>query len=101
VILVDGALAGYLGRGDRQLFTWLPADDPERSRAARAIAGALIDRARSGEPPRGMLLEEIDGGRPAAHPLARFLVEAGFVGGALGFAPDFRTIPDARPDSVR
>jgi ATP-dependent Lhr-like helicase len=88
VILVDGALVAYLARGDRQLLTWLPDTEPERSRAARAIADVLIARAREGdESPRGMLLEEIDGSRPAAHPLAPFLLEAGFIEGALGFAP--------------
>ncbi len=32
-----------------------------------------------------MLIEEIDGVTPTAHPLAPYLVEAGFVAGALGF----------------
>jgi hypothetical protein len=31
-----------------------------------------------------MLLEEIDGVRGADHPLSRFLLEAGFVAGAMG-----------------
>jgi ATP-dependent Lhr-like helicase len=87
VVLVDGALAAYLARGDRQLLTWLPEAEPQRSHCARAIARVLIERARTteGESPRGMLLEEIDGGPPSAHPLASYLAEAGFVGGALGF----------------
>src|SRR5947207_349258 len=54
VVLVDGALVAYLARGDRQLLTWLPEPEPQRSQAARAIANALIARARSGgETPRG------------------------------------------------
>ena len=86
MILVDGALAAYLARGDRQLLTWLPDAEPERSRLGRAIARVLIDRARTGgDAPRGMLIEEIDGTTPAAHPMAAWLVEAGFIGGALGF----------------
>jgi hypothetical protein len=36
-----------------------------------------------------MLIEEIDGLPPAAHPLAPFLAAAGFVGGALGFQASF------------
>ena len=32
-----------------------------------------------------MLIEDIDGMPPAAHPMAPFLVEAGFLAGALGF----------------
>ena len=86
VILINGALAAYLARGDRKLVTSLPDAEPERSKRARAIARVLIDRARSGEDtPRGMLIEEIDGLPPSAHPLAPYLAEAGFVGGALGF----------------
>jgi ATP-dependent Lhr-like helicase len=86
VILVDGALAAYLARGDRQLLTWLPDSEPQRSRAGRAIARVLIERARTGgDSPRGMLIEEIDGSPPAAHALAPFLIEAGFIGGAMGF----------------
>jgi ATP-dependent Lhr-like helicase len=86
VILADGALVAYLARGDRQLLTWLPESEPQRSQASRAIAGALIERARAGgETPRGMLIEEIDGGSSTRHPLSPFLVEAGFIPGALGF----------------
>ena len=39
VILVDGALAAYLARGDAQLTTYMPVEEPERSRAAHAVAG--------------------------------------------------------------
>jgi ATP-dependent Lhr-like helicase len=85
VILVNGALAAYLARGDRQLVTYLPDSEPERSKTGRAVARVLIDRARTGgESPRGMLIAEIDGVPPATHPIAKFLAEAGFVSGALG-----------------
>ena len=89
VILVDGALAAYLARGDRQLATFLPDDEPARGRAARAVARTLIDRARVGDAdtPRGMLIEEIDGRPSERHPMAPYLVEAGFVAGAKGFQP--------------
>jgi ATP-dependent Lhr-like helicase len=86
VVLVDGALAAYLARGARQLTTWLPDGEPGRSRTARAIARALMARAREGgNEPRGMLIEDIDGGAPAAHAMAPFLAEAGFAAGAMGF----------------
>jgi ATP-dependent Lhr-like helicase len=84
VFLVDGALVGYLARGDRQLLTWLPDSEPRRSQAARALARALINRARSGEPPRGMLIEEINGVAAPHHALAPFLASAGFLAGAMG-----------------
>jgi ATP-dependent Lhr-like helicase len=86
VILVDGSLVAYLARGDRQLLTWLPEAEPQRSRAGRSVAHVLIDRARTGfDGPRGMLIEEIDGMPPATHAMAPWLVGAGFIAGALGF----------------
>jgi len=91
VILVDGALGAYLARGDRQLTAYLPDAEPQRSRVGRAVSRALIERARAGsDSPRGMLIEEIDGGPPAAHTLAPYLAEAGFIGGAMGFQATFR-----------
>jgi len=91
VILVNGTLAAYLARGDRQLVTFLPDAEPDRSKVGRAVARVLIDRARTGgEAPRGMLIEEIDGTPSWQHPMSPFLVEAGFVAGALGFQATFR-----------
>ncbi len=89
VILVDGALAAYLSRGDRQLLTYLPESEPLRSRVARALARALRERSRmpvgDDHAPRGMLIEEIDGAPPSVHPLAPYLARAGFLTGAMGF----------------
>jgi ATP-dependent Lhr-like helicase len=102
VLLVDGALVAYLARGDRSLLTWLPPSEPERSHVARHLARLLDNRAQGShllaagpgddEPSpgstlstRGMLIEEIDGIAATAHPLARYLAEAGFIPGALGF----------------
>jgi ATP-dependent Lhr-like helicase len=93
VILVNGALAAYLPRGDRQLLTFLPDAEPDRSRTGRAIARVLIDRARTGgDTPRGMLIEEIDGGPPARHPMATLLTDAGFIAGAMGLQATFRRV---------
>jgi ATP-dependent Lhr-like helicase len=41
VVLVDGAMAGYLPRGEGDLLAALPEDEPLRSQTARAIAFAL------------------------------------------------------------
>ncbi len=79
VVLVDGALAAYVARGERVLLTFLPEAEPSRSKTARAIAKALADRHRV-----GMLIEEIDGLSATRHPMTPFLEEAGFIGGALG-----------------
>jgi len=41
VILVDGALAAYVGRGEKQVTAFLPDDEPRRSLVAREIARSL------------------------------------------------------------
>jgi ATP-dependent helicase Lhr and Lhr-like helicase len=90
VVLVDGALAAYLARGDRILALFLPEAEPQRSKVARAVARALIDRARSGiDAPRGMLIEEIDGRPATLHPASGYFVEAGFIRGAMGLQATF------------
>jgi ATP-dependent Lhr-like helicase len=89
VILVNGALGAYLARGDRMLLTFLPEAEPQRSRTAQAIAHALRERSRmpvgEEQAPRGMLIEEIDGVPPSAHPMAPYLAKVGFISGAMGF----------------
>ena len=92
VILVNGALAAYVPRGDRQLVTFLPDAEPDRSKVGRAIACVLIERARAGgDAPRGMLIEEIDGAPPSRHPLSPLMIEAGFVAGAMGLQATFKS----------
>jgi ATP-dependent Lhr-like helicase len=89
VILINGALAAYVTKGDRQVLTFLPESEPERTQASRLVSRALIERARcadaEGDSRRGALIEEIDGRPPAGHPLSAYLIEAGFVPGAMGF----------------
>jgi ATP-dependent Lhr-like helicase len=100
VVLVDGALVAYLARGDRQLLTWIPDAEPQRSRAARAVARVLIDRARSGgESPRGMLIEEIDNVPATAHAIAPFLIDTGFLAGAMGLQATFPKMPRLAVDA--
>ena len=73
-MLVNGMLGAYLGRGARQLQVFLPEDEPARSHTARAVAGRLAALARAA----GLLVEEINGTPTAEHPLAPFLISAGF-----------------------
>jgi ATP-dependent Lhr-like helicase len=80
VVLVDGALAGYLRRGERELLLFAPDAEPRRSRATREVARALRQLMTT----RGMLLGEIDGGDATRHPAAAVFVEEGFVRTGMG-----------------
>jgi ATP-dependent Lhr-like helicase len=84
VILINGALAAWIGRGGRQLLVWLPDDEPARSHMARALARRLAELARD---PLfgGLLVGELNGIPAASHPLGSHLVEAGFSPSALGY----------------
>jgi ATP-dependent helicase Lhr and Lhr-like helicase len=100
VVIVDGACIAHVSRGGRQILTWLPEAEPERSRAARAAAAILAAVARTGEGrDGGLLVSDIDAVPAHEHPLAPFLVEAGFVRSGLGYHVRRERRPDAaRPD---
>jgi ATP-dependent Lhr-like helicase len=86
VVLVDGALIAHIARGGRQLLTWLPEAEPERSRAGRALASALAAIARTGEGyVGGLLVSDVDGVAAHDHPIAPFLVGAGFIRSGQGY----------------
>jgi len=85
VVLVNGQLAAWIGRGDRQLLVSLPADEPERSRAGRALARELVRLAQAaGEGRRGWLVEDINGQPAAADGASQFLLEHGFAATGMG-----------------
>ena len=81
VILVDGALAAWVARGGRQVTVYLPEDEPRRSLIAREIATSLLQIAGT----TGLLLGEINGRPAGEHPLAAWLIEAGFSLTGMGF----------------
>ena len=81
VILINGTLAAYLSRGARQVLVYLPDDEPQRSIIGRPLAAQLAAMARAG----GLIVAEINGSPAAGHPLAPYLVEAGFHPSAMGF----------------
>jgi ATP-dependent Lhr-like helicase len=84
VVLVDGALAGFLGRGQKELRTFLPAEEPLRTRVQRGLAAALGAWA-ARTPSLSPFLATADG-EPLAHSaLAPFLVEAGFIRNGPGY----------------
>ncbi|HJR61162.1 MAG TPA: DEAD/DEAH box helicase [Vicinamibacterales bacterium] len=81
VILINGTLAAYLSRGARQILVYLPEDEPQRSTIGRPLAAQLAIMARAG----GLMIAEINGIPAADHPLAPYLVEAGFHPSAMGY----------------
>ncbi len=83
VILVDGAMACWIGRGEKQIVTFIPEDEPARSKVARAVAKALASLVGSGAR-RALLITEVNGEKVAKSTIAPFLVEAGFVATSLG-----------------
>jgi ATP-dependent Lhr-like helicase len=84
VVLVDGRLAAFVGRGGREVVPLLPADEPARTSVARSVARALGRWcATSGREALGW------GGDTAVSladgPLGAHLAEAGFVRSGPGF----------------
>ena len=77
VVLINGALAAYISRGGRQLQVFLPDDEPARTTRGRALARRLAGLS--------LLIAEINGAPAADHPLAPYLIEAGFSPSAMGF----------------
>jgi len=89
-LLFGGPMLENGGDGDNKE----PAEEPERSQAASGLAHFLSTRGqqrmRDSLPP-GALITTINGQPVAAHPMARFLMDAGFHPGPLGMA--LRRIP--------
>ena len=94
VILRNGQLVAWLRRNNPNLLVFLPTDEPERSQVASGLAHFLSsrgqDRMRTSSH-QGVLITTINGQPIAAHPMARFLMDAGFHPGPLGL--HLRRIP--------
>jgi len=90
VILRNGDLTAYLRRGNPNLQVFLPADEPDRSNAARDLATFLANAAQAtmddeDHSARGLLIATVNGQRAHEHWLAPFLLEAGFSAAPKGF----------------
>ena len=93
VILVNGRLAAWLARGERQLLVYLSDDERTKTVTARAVAERLYAMATAPDSARkGMLIGEVDGCPTETHPLAPFLLDAGFVRGAMGYQASARFV---------
>ncbi len=91
VILRSGELLAYMRRNNPNLQIFLPAEEPDRSNAARDLAAFLANTAQSAmreEEARsrgGLLIATINGQPVHEHWLARFLLDAGFLPAPMGF----------------
>ncbi|HEV2326273.1 MAG TPA: DEAD/DEAH box helicase [Terracidiphilus sp.] len=94
VVLRNGELVAWLRRNNPNMLVFLSADEPDRSEVASGLAHFLCargqERMRSGGR-EGMLITTVNGQPVAAHPMARFLMDAGFYAGPLGM--HLRRIP--------
>jgi ATP-dependent Lhr-like helicase len=77
VILHNGRLLAYLGRGEKSLLTFLPREEPERGRAATVIAKTLFELV-DGVSRRALIVASIDGDKARGHALGEALERAGF-----------------------
>jgi ATP-dependent Lhr-like helicase len=90
VVLVDGSLTAYLRRGNANAQVLLPEEEPQRSQTARALAELLVQHVQRYDNPEGrgrtsMLITQVNGIPVGQHPIARFLLDAGFQAAPLGF----------------
>jgi ATP-dependent helicase Lhr and Lhr-like helicase len=84
VVLLEGTLVAYSSAAERELVTFLPEDEPARSRSAQALAAALwrwLERSLR----LALPYESVDGVPLQQSALAPFLRAAGFVPYGLGF----------------
>jgi ATP-dependent Lhr-like helicase len=91
VILRNGELLTYLRRNNPSAQVFLPADEPDRTNAARDLATFLVEttlanmREDEDHAHGGLLIATVNGLPVHEHWLARFLLDAGFSAGPSGF----------------
>ncbi len=92
VVLVNGLMVCYISRGEKQLYVFLPEDEPLRSIVARQLAKALASIVREAKR-RALLIAEINDEPASRSPVAAFMIEEGFV--ATGMGLQMRARPHA------
>jgi len=87
VILWNGKLVAWLRNNNPNLLVFLPAEEPERSQVGAGLAHFLWtkgqERMHTGNR-EGALITTVNGQPVAAHPIVKFLMNAGFHPGPLG-----------------
>ena len=81
VILLNGHLIGYLNRNGQQLLTFLPEEEPQRSKVQAALVEAL---GKLGTDKAPAFLSTIDRLAPSSTAFAKQLEAAGFVSTSRG-----------------
>ncbi len=87
VVLVNGALVCYLRRGNPAIQVMIPEEEPQCSQVSRALAEFFVAMVRKDETNNraGMLITTVNGMAVAEHPLAKYLLDAGFFAAPMGF----------------
>jgi ATP-dependent helicase Lhr and Lhr-like helicase len=89
VVLCDGELLAYLRRGNPNVWVFLPEEEPHRGQVARALAEFFVERVQKrndeGEARAGMLITTVNEVPVRQHPIAKYLLEAGFSAAPMGF----------------
>jgi ATP-dependent Lhr-like helicase len=84
VILVNGLLACYIARGDKELRVFLPDDEPLRSTVGKEVARALANVVTNGSR-RALLITEVNDEPVGKSAIAPYLAEAGFAATSMGY----------------
>jgi ATP-dependent Lhr-like helicase len=103
VILCNGKLVAWLRRHNPNVLIFLPGEEPERTQVAAGLAHFLWARGQErmqGGSREGVLITTINGQPVAAHPMARFLMDAGFHPGPLGMHLRRVPLPIAQPEAI-
>ena len=91
VVLIDGRLSAYLRRANPSIQVLLPDEEPTRSQVAQILAETLVGGVKrdmeAGElrERSGMLISYVNGIEVHKHPIAKFLLNAGFRASPRGF----------------
>jgi ATP-dependent Lhr-like helicase len=87
VVLVNGALSAYLRRSNPAIQVMIPEEEPGCSQVSRALADFFVAQVRKDDANSraGMLITTVNGLPVAEHPLARYLLDAGFFAAPMGF----------------
>jgi ATP-dependent Lhr-like helicase len=108
VVLRNGELVAYMRRGNPNVQVFLPAEEPERTNAARDLAVYLSKRAQEqmgdaveARQRGGMLISTINGEPAQLHWMSRLLQDAGFQAAPTGLNVRRTLMPVAATHEVQ